>query len=225
MYFDPTFVLLLPVLLFAVYAQFKVKSTFDKYSRVASRNGYSGRETARALLKNNIRTSAVQIETIPGVLTDHFDPRTNTLRLSAPVYDSRSISAVSVAAHEAGHVMQQSERYFPMRIRSTIVPVASFGSYLAFPLFIFGILFSFKPLIDIGILFFTAAVLFHIVTLPVEYNASARAITMLEANGIIMREETIPAREVLNAAALTYVAAAAMSLVQLLRMLMIRDRD
>jgi hypothetical protein len=222
---DPTFILLMIALAFALYAQYKVKSTFQKMSQVRTRNGYSGFDAAREILSAHPETSDVAIEPVPGSLTDHYDPRKRVLRLSQPVMRSDSVAAVGVAAHEAGHALQHADKYMPMYARNLIVPVASFGSSLAFPLFVFGLILSLKPLVDFGIVLFSLAVLFHIVTLPVEFNASARAVAMLHERGIITREEVPMAKKVLDAAALTYVASAAMALVQLVRMLLIRGRD
>lgn len=223
--FDWTILLLLPALFFALYAQQKVRSTFKKFSSFETHGGYTGYQSARALLKSSAKTQDVRIERADGHLTDHYDPRTRVLRLSDDVMGSRSVAAIGVAAHEAGHALQHAQKYFPMSIRSLVVPIASFGSQLAFPLFLIGLIFSVRPLLDFGIVLFSAAVIFHIITLPVELNASSRAIALLTEKGIITREEVPMAKKVLYAAALTYVASAAMAILQLVRMLMIRGRD
>ncbi|HBG16591.1 MAG TPA: peptidase [Firmicutes bacterium] len=227
-YFDPTYILILPAFLLAIYAQFKVQSTFQRYLRVAASSGLTGAQVARDLLnKNNLFD--VPVEITSGALSDHYDPRRKILRLSSQVYHGRSLAALGVAAHETGHAVQHAQEYIPLNVRNALVPVANFGSTLAFPLFFIGLLFgqggSF--LMDLGILLFTFAVLFQIMTLPVEFNASRRALHMLESEGYLNRGgELTGARKVLSAAALTYLAATAMALLQLLRLLVLRgSRD
>jgi Zn-dependent membrane protease YugP len=223
---DPTFVLLIPAFIFALWAQFKVQSTYQKYSQVRAASGRTGREMAAAIMNRN-GIADVRIEEVGGVLSDHYDPRSKTVRLSTINYREDSIASVAVAAHEVGHVLQHAHGYFPLQIRSAIAPVASFGSTLAFPLFFIGLLLgkaTFAPmLMDLGILFFTGAVLFQIVTLPVEFDASKRALVELTSSGSIQPEEVSEAKKVLDAAALTYVAAAAMAALQLLRLILIRN--
>lgn len=220
-FWDPTFLLLIPVLIFAGWAQQKVRSTFDEYSKVRSANGYSGAQTARLVLDAN-GLDDVTIEQVGGSLSDHYDPRSRTLRLSESVYGSASLAALGVAAHEAGHAIQHARGYFPLEIRSFIFPVAQFGSYAAWPLFFLGFLFTLPALMDIGILVFTVAALFQFATLPVELNASDRAIAALTTTGIVSESEVTGARKVLQAAALTYVAAVLMAVVQLVRLLILR---
>lgn len=225
--FDPTFLLLLPAMAFAMWAQHKVKSTYEQFSTVPAANGMSGREMAGAIMNRNGVTD-VNVEAVAGVLSDHYDPRARTVRLSAGNYGGRSIASIAVAAHEVGHVLQHHQRWFPLALRSQIAPVAGFGSMLAMPLFFIGLIFGARLpfgalLMDVGILFFAAAVLFHVVTLPVEFDASKRALAQLTSSGALMPQEVAGAKKVLDAAALTYVAAAAMAALQLLRLLMLRD--
>jgi Zn-dependent membrane protease YugP len=220
--FDPTFILLIPVLLFAGWAQMRVSTTFNEYSRVAARSGYSGKDAARQVLDvHGLQT--VAIEQISGNLTDHYDPRSRVLRLSPNVYQGNSLAAVGVACHEAGHAVQHAHNYFPLEIRSLIFPVAQFGSFAAWPLFFLGFLFGFAGLMNLGIIVFSLATLFQIATLPVELDASHRAIAALTENGIIASDEVPGTRKVLNAAALTYVAAALMAIMQLVRLLVLRN--
>jgi len=221
-FFDPTIALLIPAVILAVYAQFKVKGTFQKYLRVPAGSGMSGAQVARALLNQN-NLQDVPVEITQGSLSDHYDPRKKVLRLSPQVYQGRSLAALGVAAHETGHAVQHAKSYIPLNLRNAFFPVASFGSSLAFPLFIIGLLFGAGGLMDLGIILFTAAVLFQILTLPVEFNASSRALMMLENGGYLSRGPEIQgARQVLNAAALTYLAATAMAVLQLLRLLLLR---
>jgi len=225
-FWDPTFIMIIPALILAFYAQTKVRSTYAKFSQVRNHRGLTGAQVARHLL-DSAGLSDVEVEKVPGELTDHYDPRKKILRLSEGVYGSQSVAAVGIAAHETGHAMQDGKGYMPLKIRATFVPVASLGSTLAFPLFFVGFIFSsFRVLMDVGIIFFAGAVLFHLVTLPVEFNASNRAIKTLADGGYLVGEETRSARAVLNAAAWTYVAAATMAIMQLLRLLILRgSRD
>ncbi len=218
--FDRTYILVLIGVLLCVAASAKVKSAFAKYSRVRSLSGMTGAQAAEQLLRRE-GIYDVRIEHIRGNMTDHYDPRTKTLRLSDTVYGSSSIAAVGVAAHECGHALQHARGYVPLSIRTALVPVANFGSSLAWPVFIAGLIFSFGPLLNLGILLFTAAVLFQVVTLPVEFNASSRALRLLESNGILYGDEVRGTRKVLSAAALTYVASVAASLLQLLRLILL----
>lgn len=219
---DPTMILVLIGVLLSLWAQGRVNSAFRKYGRVRSRTGMTGAEAARRLL-NSQGIYDVTIEHISGSLTDHYDPRSKVLRLSDAVYGSDSVAAVSVAAHECGHAMQDNEDYAPLRFRSALVPVANFGSQLSWPLILIGVIFGGlgSPLVQIGILMFTLAVLFQLVTLPVEFNASGRAIKLLDSQGILLAEEVSGTKKVLSAAALTYVAAAAASILQLLRLIIL----
>lgn len=219
-YLDPTMLIVLPGLLLALWAQFRVSATFSKYSTVISQGGWTAAQVAGDMMRQNGVTN-VPVERVRGELTDHFDPRTNTLRLSEAVYDSASLSALGVAAHEVGHVLQRKEGYAPLRIRERIVPVAQIGSTAAIPLFILGLILSWEPLMWIGIIAYLCAVAFYLVTLPVEYNASNRAIAALEAGGYLSYEEARPARKVLNAAAFTYVAAALQAMLMLVRLLVL----
>ncbi|HQD39733.1 MAG: zinc metallopeptidase [Firmicutes bacterium] len=218
---DPTFIFLIPALILAFYAQAKVQSAFHKYSQVPGSSGLTGAEVARRLL-SRYHVHDVAVEPTQGMLSDHYDPQKKVLRLSPQVYDSTSIAALGIAAHEAGHAMQHAQGYKPLVLRTSIVPLASIGSQLAFPLFFLGFLFGGRTLMDAGIILFTLAVVFQLITLPVEYNASSRAIKMLHENAIIGQGEVAATRNVLSAAALTYVAATAMAAMQLLRLLFLR---
>ncbi|NLW47732.1 MAG: zinc metallopeptidase [Firmicutes bacterium] len=224
MFYDPTYVFLIPAIIFTLYAQFKVKSTFRKYQEVKAASGRTGAQVAREVLdRGNLYD--VPVELTPGTLSDHYDPRSRVLRLSPEVYHGRSLAAYGVAAHETGHALQHAESYLPLTIRNGVFPVANIGSNLGFFLFFIGLIFgggnSF--LIDLGIILFTFFVFFTILTLPVEFNASNRALAILGNSGYLAPgEELGGAKKVLNAAAMTYVAAAATAIMQLLRMLFIR---
>ncbi len=219
---DPTFILIVPALILAVYAQAKVSSAFNRYSTVMSRRGVSGAEAARGIL-DGAGLQEVTIERISGRLSDHYDPRRRVLRLSADVYDRSSLAALGVAAHEAGHAIQHNVGYAPMRLRNSILPVAQFGSQAAWILFLLGLFVNALSLMDLGIILFAAAVVFQIVTLPVEYNASNRALVLLQAGGYVTDTEVGPTRQVLSAAGLTYLAATLMAVLQLVRLLLIRS--
>jgi Zn-dependent membrane protease YugP len=222
-FFDSTMILILPALALALWAQYRVKHTFSKYSEFPSRRGMTGAQVANAIMERNHLNVAV--EPVDGSLTDHYDPRDRTLRLSEDVYGSRSLAAIGVAAHETGHALQHAQHYLPLQIRSNLVPVANFGSTLAMPMFLIGLFLPAASfLMDIGILLFTFAVVFSLVTLPVEYNASSRALQLLSQNGYLAPDEIDSARKVLNAAAWTYVAAAAMAVLQLVRLLVLRGQ-
>lgn len=222
MFFDPTMLLLIPAFLFAMYAQNKIRRTYDKYQQVRSSRGMTGYETAMEILRlNNIYD--VKVEEVQGTLTDHYDPRDRTVRLSSANYHGRSLAAASVAAHEIGHVIQHVSGYSPLQLRHSILPVTNIGSTLAWPLAIAGLLFSYPPLITLGIIAFTGVVVFHVVTLPVEFNASSRAMVQLTEHGMLHRDEAREAKKVLDAAALTYVAAAAMAVTNLIRLLILRN--
>lgn len=226
MYIDVWFPLLIIAFLLAGAAQMKVSSTYNKYSRVANRRGLSGEEVAAQMLQN-AGIFDVRIERVAGNLTDHYDPRTKTLRLSAGVYGGRSIAALGIAAHETGHAIQHDRGYVFLVLRSMMVPLSNLGSTLAFPLIFIGLLFggqSASLWITLGIAFYALAVLFTLITLPVEFNASARALDMLEDQYFLDEDEMVGARKVLSAAAMTYVAAAAVAVLQLLRLLSIFGR-
>lgn len=221
---DYTYIVyVLPALIFALWAQINVKSTFSKYSRVPSDRGMTGYDAARLILDRNGLTN-VRIEQVSGELTDHYDPKANVIRLSDNVCGVQTAAAVGVAAHEAGHAVQYAQNYAPIRIRSAIIPVTNLASNAAFPLFLIGILFSFSILAYIGVLLFGASVVFQLVTLPVEFNASRRAVAALSDSG--MSEESVKAaKKVLTAAALTYVAALASAIGNFLRLLAIAKRN
>ncbi len=224
LFWDPTFILILPAMLFALWAQSRVRSVFSRYSRVGARSGVSGAEVARHILDGS-GLDSIRIEQIKGRLQDHYDPRAKALRLSREVYSSSSIAALGVAAHEAGHAIQHSTSYVPLAIRSSLVPVATFGSNLAFPLFLIGFIFAgtgLEWLMTLGIWLFVGAVAFSVVTLPVEFDASRRAVALLEGGGYLSRDEVSHARQVLSAAGLTYLAATAVAVTQLLRLLILR---
>lgn len=223
-FFDSTMIVLIPAIILAVYAQSKVKSTYAKYIRINSKKGFTGAEIARSILDSN-GLQDVRVEHIRGVLTDHYDPRTRVLRLSDQVYAGSTISSSAIAAHEVGHALQHSSSYAPLNFRNAIVPVVSFASNLSWLFILGGLFLSMTGLIDIGIILFTASVVFQIVTLPVEFNASSRALYQLEATGALTREEIPHGKKVLDAAALTYVAATATAIAQLLRLLLLRERS
>ncbi|HNW59078.1 MAG TPA: zinc metallopeptidase [bacterium] len=215
--------LLAPALILTLYAQWKVKSAFNQMSQVRSGSGLTGAQVAKTLLQRN-SIQDVEVGAVQGDLTDHYDPIHKTLNLSEPVYASDSLAAIGVAAHETGHAIQHKVAYAPLKLRQTMYPLANFGSMLAMPLFIIGLMVSsLKFLTTLGIVFFAASVFFTLVTLPVEFDASKRALAQLSASGMIKGQEIDGARKVLNAAALTYVAAAAMAVLQLIRLLMLRN--
>ncbi len=235
-YYDYSyFILVLPFVLLAFYAQIKVKGTFNKYSEIANKKGFTGADVARQLLSMQ-GINDVAVEHIPGMLSDHYDPRKKVLRLSDSVYSSNSIAAISVAAHETGHAVQHHTGYTALNIRNSIFPIASLGSNLAMPLIIIGFLLGSRgasdsfgmAMVNFGIILFAGVVLFQLITLPVEFNASNRAIAMLQSNNMLTQDEIGPAKKVLSAAAMTYVAAAAVALVHLLRFILMansRRRD
>ena len=222
-YYDPTYSLVLIGLLLCLAASARVRSTYAKYGRVRSRSGLTGREAAERILRS-AGIYDVRIEHVSGNLTDHFDPGNRVLRLSDATYQSASVAAVGVAAHECGHAIQHSRGYAPLKIRSAIVPVANFGSAIAWPLILLGLLFNSRSsylLIQIGILAFSFAVLFQLVTFPVEFNASRRAVQILGESGMLLPDELSMTKKVLRAAALTYVAGAASAILQLLRIILL----
>ena len=227
-YYDPTYMLIIISALISLFAQFLVNSRFSKYSRVRSRSGMTGAQAAERILQSQ-GIYDVAIQRVSGKLTDHYDPRNKTLNLSDAVYASTSVAAVGVAAHECGHAIQHARGYAPLSFRSALVPVANIGSQLSWLFIILGIFFGGShTLIMIGILMFSAAVLFQLVTLPVEFNASGRALKLLSETGILQKDEVSDTRKVFSVAALTYVAAAATAVLQLLRLLRLfggNDRD
>lgn len=230
MYYDPTYILILIGVILSLLASARVNSTYAKYSGVRNHAGITGAMAAEQIL-HYMGIYDVRIEHISGKLSDHYDPKNKVLRLSDSTYGSTSVAALGVAAHECGHAVQHAKGYAPLQIRGALVPVANFGSSISWPLILMGLLFNgsmSSVLIDLGILLFSAAVLFQIVTLPVEFNASSRALKILEGTGMLYDEEVGQARKVLSAAALTYVAGAAAAVLQLLRLLVLtggRRRD
>ena len=226
--FDPTYILVLIGVIISLWASAKVKTTYAKYSRVRSMSGMTGAQAAERILYS-AGIYDVRIEHVRGDLTDHYDPRNRVLRLSDTVYGSTSVAAIGVAAHECGHAVQDQKDYAPLRIRNSLVPVANFGTMAAWPILIVGLIFGYNStLIHLGILLFSLGVLFQLVTLPVEFDASRRAIEMLGSQGILYGDEVGQTRKVLSAAAMTYVAAAAAAILSLLRLLILfggRDSD
>ena len=224
MFFDPTFIILVPALIVSAWAQFKVSSTFNEYERIDRFNRYSGYNVARMLL-DDAGLYDVQIETVRGKLSDHYDPTKRILRLSSGIYNGTSVAALGVAAHEVGHAIQHKEKYSALIFRNSIAPAVNFASSMSWLLFIAGIILNFSGLTTVGILLFSAVVVFQLVTLPVEFNASSRALKLLEQRGILYGNEVNGAKKVLNAAALTYVAATLMAVSQLLRLIVLSDRN
>ena len=229
-YWDPTYILVVIGAVICMIASARVKGTFNKYSQLRSMSGMNGAQVAQRVLQA-AGIYDVQVRHVSGSLTDHYDPRTKTVNLSDPVYNATSVAALGVAAHECGHAIQHAKSYAPLSIRSALVPIANFGSMLAWPVILIGLLFNTRSsgiIIDIGILLFSAAVLFQLVTLPVEFDASRRALVMLRTQGILSDDELKYTRKVLKSAALTYVASAAAAILQLLRIILItngRRRD
>ncbi len=224
-FFDPTMILLIPAFILAVWAQMRVRRTYNKYKKIASARGLSGAKVAQFILQQN-GIYDVEVEPVSGELTDHYDPRVKKVRLSEYNYRNNSLAAVAIAAHEVGHAIQDAQGYAPLKIRHAILPVTNFASYAAFPLFFIGFFFSGGTslfFMKLGILFFASVVVFHIVTLPVEFNASMRALKQLRGQGLLLSDEVTAARKVLTAAALTYVAAAAMALLELLRLIILAN--
>ena len=220
-FYDWTYLLLIPALLLSLWAQFRVSSTFSRFSKVRASSGMTATQMAEQLLHAE-GVYDVSVERTRGNLTDHYDPKNMVLRLSDSTANSTSVAALGVAAHEAGHVLQHRDGYAPLMLRTAAVPVVNIGSNLSWPLFLAGLIFSWEPLLYAGIALFALAVLFALITLPVEFNASKRALAALEANGYLQPgEEMRGARKVLSAAAMTYVASAFMAIMQLLRLLAI----
>lgn len=223
LYFDWTYLLIIPGMILGIWAQSKVKSAYAKYSRIPTRLGRNAASVVDDLLRRN-GNNRVTIGRVSGELTDHYNPGNETLNLSDGVFASNSIAALGIAAHEAGHAMQKFEGYAPLTLRTTIVPAVNICSGLSTPLFFLGLLLSWEPLLTLGILLFAASTVFALVTLPVEFNASKRAVAMLTEGGYITGEEERGVRKVLQAAALTYVASAVTSMLSLLRLVMIANR-
>jgi uncharacterized protein len=223
-FWDPTMIIVLPALLLAIYAQLRVQSTYARFSQVRIANGLTGAQVAQEILRRN-GLSEVEIDRTDGVLSDHYDPRTRTLNLSSDVHDGVSVASAGVAAHETGHAIQHARQYAPLALRSAMVPTVQFGSWLAWPLFVLGLFIHSGVMVQLGILIYSAAVAFAMVTLPVEFDASARAMHALREEGLVDADELRGVRAVLTAAALTYVAAAAMAALQLLRMLLLARRE
>lgn len=219
------FIFMIPCLILSLYCSAKVNSTFNKYSKVANKRGITGAQAAQQVLTAN-GVTGVRIEPVSGKLTDHFDPRTNTIRLSETVYNNTSVAAVGVAAHEAGHAVQHAQDYMPNKIRSAIVPVANIGSKLSWVLIFIGFLLpvQYNFVITLGIIFFSLSVLFTLVTLPVEFNASKRALATIRGTNLLYDDEYTGAKKTLSAAAMTYVAAAATAIAQLLRLVLLANR-
>ena len=226
-YYDPTYFLVIIGFVFAMLASTGVQSAFNKYSKVKSYRGYTGADAARKILDGN-GLYHVRIEHISGNLSDHFDPKANVIRLSDATFNDTSVAAIGVAAHEAGHAVQHAVGYAPIKIRNSIVPVVNIASGLSMPLFLIGLLFAFPTLTNLGILLFASALVFQVVTLPVEFNASRRAITILNQSAMLEEDELKGAKKVLKAAAMTYVAAVISTALQLLRLVLLsnsRRRD
>ncbi len=223
LFFDNTMLLLIPAIAITLYAQYKVKSVYTRYMKISAENGLNGKQVAERLLKIK-RLENIKIEIIPGRLTDHYDSKNKKLGLSREVYYGSSIAAQGIVSHEIGHAIQDSLKYLPLVLRSNLVPVSNLGSRMAIPLFLIGFIFTLPALMEIGIIAFSLAVLFQIITLPVEFDASKRAIKLLNIGNMLSNQETIYAKQVLDAAALTYVAATAMAILQLLRLIVLRNR-
>lgn len=223
LYFDPSYLIILPAIIFAMIAQAQVSSTFNKFSRVYARRGQTAAQVARRILDEN-GLQNVSIERVSGNLTDHYDPRTNIVRLSDSTYQSSSVAAIGVAAHEVGHAIQHATGYAPIKIRMALVPIANIGSNAAMPLVLLGLIFSLQWLITAGIFLYSFIVLFQLVTLPVEFNASSRALRTLNDFYILDEDEAGQAKKVLTAAAMTYVAAMLSALLSLIRLLVISNR-
>ena len=222
-FYDWTYLLIIPGLILGIWAQSKVKSAYAEYSRIPTRLGRSAAMVVDELLRRN-GNSKVRIGRVNGELTDHYNPGNETLNLSDGVYASNSIAALGIAAHEAGHAMQKHDGYAPLKLRTAIVPAVNICSGLSTPLFFLGLLMSWEPLLTLGIILFAASTVFALVTLPVEFNASSRAVAMLTEGGYVTGEEERGVRKVLQAAALTYVASAVTSLLSLLRLVLIAKR-
>lgn len=220
---DPTFILLIPVMILAFYAQYKVKSNYEKFSKIPNSKRITGAEVAKQILHNN-GIFDVSVNPIEGNLTDHYHPNKKEVNLSEGIYYGTSIASLSIAAHEVGHAIQHAKGYYPVVLRGNLLPIANLGSTLAFPMFLVGLLIQFSGLMTLGIIFFSGALLFHLITLPVEFNASSRAIFQLtDANLVEDEQDIIGSKKMLRAAAMTYVASTLMALIQLVRMILIRN--
>lgn len=221
-FFDPTMILLIPAIIISFWAQTKISSTYNKYSEVRTMNGYTGQQIARMML-DEAGLFDIRIEVVNTKLGDHYDPANRVLRLSPDVYAGGTISSAGIAAHEVGHAIQHKERYTPLVVRNSIVPVVNIGSSLSWVLFLAGMFLGFKGLTTLGILLFSGVVIFQLITLPVEFDASTRALNILKSRGILYGDETKKAQKVLNAAAMTYVAATLMAVSQLIRLIAISN--
>jgi Zn-dependent membrane protease YugP len=223
-FFDPTMIILIPAIIISFWAQTKVDSTYNKYSKVTTINGYTGNQIARMML-DEAGLFDVRIEVINSKLGDHYDPSSRILRLSPDVYAGGTISSAGIAAHEVGHAIQHKERYKPLTIRNTIVPIVNISSSASWILFFIGLMLGIKGLTMLGIALFSAVILFQLITLPVEFDASTRALNILKSRGILYGDETKNAQKVLDAAAMTYVAATLMAVSQLIRLIALSNRD
>lgn len=223
-FFDPTMIMLIPAMIISFWAQTKINSTYSKYNEVRTMNGYTGEQVARRIL-DEAGLYDIRIEVINSKLGDHYDPSQRILRLSPDVYYGSTISSAGIAAHEVGHALQHKERYVPLVIRNSIVPVVNLGSSMSWILFFAGLVLGFKGLTTLGILLFSGVVIFQLITLPVEFNASSRALNILKSRGILYGDETKNAQKVLDAAAMTYVAATLMAVSQLIRLIALSNRD
>ncbi|MFW2488372.1 zinc metallopeptidase [Clostridium chromiireducens] len=221
-FFDPTMILLIPAIIISFWAQTKISSTYNKYSEVRTMNGYTGQQIARMML-DEAGLFDIRIEVVNTKLGDHYDPANRVLRLSPDVYAGGTISSAGIAAHEVGHAIQHKEKYTPLVVRNSIVPVVNVGSSLSWILFLAGMFLGFKGLTTLGILLFSGVVIFQLITLPVEFDASTRALSILKSRGILYGDETKKAQKVLNAAAMTYVAATLMAVSQLIRLIAISN--
>ncbi|MEK7482850.1 MAG: zinc metallopeptidase, partial [Planctomycetota bacterium] len=221
-FWDPTMILIFPALVLALWAQARVKMAYSKYQRIPAHSGKSGAQVAQLILRSH-GIEEVEVMETGGFLADHYDPRKKTVNLSSEVYHGDSLASLAIAAHECGHALQDSQKYFPLTFRSELMPMANLGSFAAFPLFFLGFIFQTGILLNIGIGLFAVAVVFHFVTLPVEFNASRRAMDILSELNFLTPEEVPGARSVLSAAAWTYVASASMALLELVRLLVLRD--
>ena len=222
--FDPTMMILIPAVIISFWAQNKVSSTYKKYSEIRTINGYTGHQIARMML-DEAGLFDVRIEVVNTKLGDHYDPTSRILRLSPDVYAGGTISSAGIAAHEVGHAIQHKEKYKPLSLRNSIVPVVNISSNISWVLFFIGLLLGFKGLTMLGIVLFSAVVVFQLITLPVEFDASTRALNILKSRGILYGDETTNAQKVLDAAAMTYVAATLMAISQLIRLIAISNRD
>jgi hypothetical protein len=223
-YMDPTYILVIIAGLLSVFASFGVKGAFKKYDKVYSRRNLTGAQAARRILDSHGLTD-VSVERVAGDLTDHFDPKDNVIRLSQSTYDSTSVAAVGVAAHETGHAIQYAEDYSPIKLRNSIVPAVNFSSAISLPLFFIGLIMSLPVLTNIGIILFCGVLAFQLITLPVEFNASKRAVRILDETGMLDADELTGTKKVLRAAAMTYVAAVAASALQILRLVLLANRN